>query len=66
MTAIERDRIAKKIIDGIMNDLENNSDLMMEYGDYWDNDNPDDMKETKQRWLLIAKRFIPVGKKTTI
>jgi hypothetical protein len=60
MTTRERDKLAKRIAEDIMRDLELNSDLCMEHGSYWDEDNPDDQQETQKRWEIIVRKLIPV------
>lgn len=58
-TTRERDKVAEKIVNEIINHLEEKSDL----GNVWDEMDDDDQKELKNVWLNIVKRYLPIDKK---
>lgn len=58
-TTRERDKVAGKIVNEIINHLENWSDLE----NAWDELDDEDQKELKNKWLNIVKRFLPIDKK---
>jgi len=62
MKVVERNRIAKKIVDDIVKDLLEKTELGL-VADNWDDGDDDDKKEAIERWMNIVKRHIVVDNK---